>query len=62
MCLLSPAKNFTFSNEEKDFDPREAYPFVDEAMREDDVNDPSLGSYQLSASQIATMLIMTIPA
>jgi hypothetical protein len=31
---------------ERDFDPRDAYPFVDEAMREDDANDPSLESYQ----------------
>jgi hypothetical protein len=31
---------------EEDFDPREAYPFVEEAMREDDANDPTLESYQ----------------
>lgn len=31
---------------EEDFDPREAYPFVDEAMREDDASDPTLDSYQ----------------
>ena len=29
-----------FEQEEYDFDPREAYPFVDEAMQEDDANDP----------------------
>jgi hypothetical protein len=28
------------------FDPREAYPFVDRVMAEDDVADPSLASYQ----------------
>jgi len=31
---------------EGDFDPREAYPFVEEAMREDDAHDPTLESYQ----------------
>ena len=29
-----------------DFDPREAYPFVDEVMAEDDAEDPTLASYQ----------------
>lgn len=28
------------------FDPREAYPFVDRVMAEDDANDPTLASYQ----------------
>jgi len=32
--------------EENDFDPREAYPFVERVMREDDANDPTLESYQ----------------
>jgi len=31
---------------EEEFDPREAYPFVDRVMAEDDANDPSLASYQ----------------
>ena len=35
-----------FEPEEHDLDPREAYPFVDEAMREDDAYDPTLESYQ----------------
>ena len=35
-----------FEREDQVFDPREAYPFVDEAMREDDANDPALESYQ----------------
>jgi hypothetical protein len=35
-----------FEREDRDFDPREAYPFVDEVMREDDANDPMLSSYQ----------------
>jgi hypothetical protein len=35
-----------FECEEQDFDPREAYPFVDEVMRDDDANDPALESYQ----------------
>ena len=35
-----------FEHEDRDFDPREAYPFVDEVMREDDANDPTLASYQ----------------
>jgi hypothetical protein len=30
----------------EDFDPREAYPFVDRVMQEDDANDPALASYQ----------------
>lgn len=29
-----------------DFDPREAYPFIDRVMAEDDANDPYLESYQ----------------
>ena len=40
-----------FEREEQDFDPREAYPFVDEVMREDDANDPMLESYQSFAKQ-----------
>lgn len=32
--------------QEGDFDPREAYPFVDVAMRADDAEDPALESYQ----------------
>jgi hypothetical protein len=32
--------------EEDDFDPREAYPFIDDVMREDDADDPTLESYQ----------------
>jgi hypothetical protein len=29
-----------------EFDPREAYPFIDRAMAEDDANDPCLEKYQ----------------
>jgi len=29
-----------------DFDPGETYPFIDEVMREDDANDPTLEGYQ----------------
>jgi hypothetical protein len=32
--------------EENEFDPREAYPFVERVMRDDDPNDPTLESYQ----------------
>ena len=35
-----------FEHEDRDFDPREAYPLVEEVMREDDANDPTLSSYQ----------------
>jgi hypothetical protein len=35
-----------FEREDHDFDPREAYPFIDEAMQDDDANDPILESYQ----------------
>jgi hypothetical protein len=31
---------------EGDFDPREAYPFVDKVLAENDANDPHLESYQ----------------
>lgn len=31
---------------EREFDPREAYPFVDRVMEEDDASDPTLASYQ----------------
>jgi len=33
-----------FEHEDRDFDPREAYPFVEQVMREDDANDPTLSS------------------
>ncbi len=35
-----------FEQEEYDFDVREAYPFVDEVMQDDDAKDPTLKSYQ----------------
>jgi hypothetical protein len=35
-----------FEHEDREYDPREAYPFVEEVMREDDANDPALASYQ----------------
>ena len=35
-----------FEHDDHDFDPREAYPFVEEVMRDDDANDPTLSSYQ----------------
>lgn len=31
---------------EESFEPREAYPFVDRVMADDDANDPSLANYQ----------------
>jgi hypothetical protein len=31
---------------EDEFEPREAYPFVDRVMAEDDANDPHLETYQ----------------
>ena len=31
---------------EEEYDPREAYPFVDRVMAADDANDPTLESYQ----------------
>jgi hypothetical protein len=34
-----------FESEYHDFDPREAYPFIDEVMQEDDADDPTLASY-----------------
>ena len=40
-----------FEREEHELDPREAYPFVDEVMREDDANDPTLESYQSYAKR-----------
>jgi hypothetical protein len=40
-----------FEPDDHDFDPREAYPFVDEVMREDDANDPTLSSYQSLTKQ-----------
>ena len=32
--------------DDSEFDPREAYPLVNEVMREDDEQDPLLDSYQ----------------
>jgi len=40
-----------FEHEDRDFDPREAYPFVEHVMREDDANDPTLSSYQSFTKQ-----------
>jgi hypothetical protein len=40
-----------FEREDRDFDPREAYPFVERVMREDDANDPALSSYQSLTKQ-----------
>jgi hypothetical protein len=37
--------------DEGDFDPREAYPFVDRVMAEDDAADPALESYQQYRSE-----------
>jgi hypothetical protein len=31
-----------FECDDSDFDPRESYPFIEQVMREDDDNDPSL--------------------
>jgi hypothetical protein len=31
---------------DEDFNPREAYPFVDRVMAEDDSNDPALAAFQ----------------
>jgi len=31
---------------EEEFNPREAYPFVDRIMAEDDSNDPALAAFQ----------------
>lgn len=40
-----------FESDDREFDPTEAYPFVDEVMKEDDANDPSLESYQSYSKQ-----------
>ena len=40
-----------FEREDRDIDPREAYPFVEQVMREDDTNDPALFSYQSFTKQ-----------
>ena len=40
-----------FERDDQDFDAREAYPFVDEVMREDDADDPALKSYQSFSKQ-----------
>jgi hypothetical protein len=40
-----------FEHEDRDFDPRETYPFVEQVMREDDANDPTLSSYQSFTKQ-----------
>ena len=38
--------------EVEEFDPREAYPFIDEVMREDDALDPTLDSYQNAPGRV----------
>ena len=35
--------------EDKDLDPREAYPLLEKMMREDDAHDPLLSAYQAMA-------------
>jgi hypothetical protein len=35
-----------FERDDSDSDPRESYPFIEQVMREDDANDPSLAGYQ----------------
>jgi hypothetical protein len=35
-----------FERDDRDVDPSEGYPFVEEVMKNDDGNDPSLESYQ----------------
>jgi hypothetical protein len=40
-----------FEREDDNFDPREAYPFVDEVMKDDDAHDPGLESYQSFSKQ-----------
>ena len=35
-----------FEPEDLEFHPSEAYPFIDEVMRDDDARDPGLESYQ----------------
>jgi hypothetical protein len=40
-----------FERENHDFDPSEAYPFVDEVMKGDDTHDPGLETYQSIAKQ-----------
>ncbi len=55
-CVIMRADQYekiklVFEREDQEFDPREPYPFVDDAMREDDANDPTLESYQSFAKQ-----------
>jgi hypothetical protein len=40
-----------FEADDHDVDPIEAYPFVEEVMKNDDANDPSLESYQSYSKQ-----------
>jgi folate-dependent phosphoribosylglycinamide formyltransferase PurN len=40
-----------FEREDRDVDPREAYPFIDEVMQADDADDPALESYQSFAKK-----------
>ena len=42
--VFARVKNLIY--DDTDFDPREAYPMINEIMREDDANDPWLESYQ----------------
>jgi hypothetical protein len=50
-CVLMRADQYgkvkaEFEHHESEFDPREAYPLVDELTRTDDAEDRSLASYQ----------------
>lgn len=60
MHVLDPATNVTYVlvradifakmiADDDDVDCRATYPFVDAVMRDDDVRDPTLASYQTSA-------------
>jgi RNA polymerase sigma-70 factor, ECF subfamily len=45
-CVLMRAEQYErvraiFEHDDRDFDPREAYPFIEQVMREDDADDPT---------------------
>ncbi len=55
--LVDPTTNTTYilmradiydrmQTRSQEFDPREAYPLIEDVMRDDDANDPTLASYQ----------------
>ncbi len=50
-CDVYEKEKALFEGEEHDFNPREAYPFLEKVMREEDMDDPTIDGYQSFAKR-----------